>query len=98
MPAHVHVAFFRWKPGTNSEAIEAAMARVRALVSIPGLLSVHTGPKYSDHDNGYQHAVVVIGSSAAAIDAYRQHPDHRAVANEIAAMYDEAVGLDFVDT
>lgn len=49
----------------------------------------------SKYGEGYTHAILVRGENQAAIDAYRNHPDHARVATIIESMEDKGIGVDF---
>jgi hypothetical protein len=94
----VHVAIFRWKAGTPADAVTSALADVRALEQkIPGVQAIYCGENFSKWAEGYTHAVVVVAQDQQALDAYRKHPDHEAVAAKIEAMEDRGIGVDFHD-
>ncbi len=95
---HIHVALFKWKDGVTTGRVNAALGEVRALSSkVPGIDGIYCGANQSKWAAGYTHAVLVIGESAEAIAAYRNHPDHMKVAAEIDAMEERGIGVDFSD-
>lgn len=95
----VHIAEYRWKDGTSSSQIEDALAKVRALRDIlDGVLDIRCGENYSRWNKGYTHAIVVLAKDQAGLDAYREHPDHAAVAAEIEAIEADGIGIDFEDS
>jgi fructose-bisphosphate aldolase class II len=53
----------------------------RVLAAIPGVRQVITGTSVREDDR-YRHCWLVRFASPAVIDAYRDHPDHQAFAND----------------
>jgi hypothetical protein len=93
-----HIAIYRWKNGTSDHDIEQALADVRLLKEkVDGLLDIRCGKNFSRWNEGYTHAIVVMGRDQASLDAYRSHPDHEAVAKRIEAMEEAGIGIDFED-
>ena len=94
----VHIAIYRWKPGTPSDEVSEALDQVRELrAKVPGVLDIRCGENFSRWNEGYTHAIVVLGEDRAALDAYRAHPDHESVAARIEAIEEAGIGIDFED-
>jgi len=56
----VHIALYKWKDGTTSEAIEQVMADVRALKNkVDGVLDIRCGGNFSVWNEGFTHAFVL---------------------------------------
>lgn len=90
-----HIAIFKWKPKTSQEDIDAALKEVEDLrFKIPGILEITTGENQSRYSQGYTHVVLVKGDDKEAIEAYRNHPDHKTVAAKIEAMEEHGIGID----
>lgn len=95
---NVHIAIFRWKAGTPEKVVVGALAKVKSLQDlVPDVTAIHVGENTSKWNQGYTHAVVVVGKSAEAIQQYRDHPVHVEVAAEIEAIEDDGIGIDFQD-
>jgi heme-degrading monooxygenase HmoA len=95
---NIHIALYRWKQGTAPEEIQRFLKEVEALADkVPGVLSIQTGENTSKYGEGYTHAILVRAEDEAAIEAYRQHPDHKAVAQAIEAIEENGIGVDFRD-
>ncbi len=93
---YVHIALFKWKPGIKLKDVDHALKGVEALKDkIPGLVEISTGQNSSRYSAGYTHVVLVRAKNQGAIDAYRQHPDHVKLAQEIEAMEEHGIGVDF---
>ena len=95
---HVHIAIFKWKEHVTRQQVEVALSKVRSVASdVAGIVGIYCGPNTSKWAMGFTDGVVVLGSSADAIDAYRNHPTHQEVAKEIDEMELEGIGFDFAD-
>lgn len=96
--AHIHVAIFKWKPGTTSQQIDSALEQVRTVAGrVPGLRGIWCGENSSKWSQGFTHAVVVLADSAEAIAAYRSDSVHEQAAKLIEAMELDGIGVDFND-
>lgn len=93
---NIHIALYKWRETVTPEQITQALKEVEDLASkVPGILDILTGQNTSKYSEGYTHAILVRGENQAAIDAYRNHPDHAKVAAIIEAMEDQGIGVDF---
>ena len=91
-----HIAIFKWKKGVKKSEIEKAMKGVRNLKrKILGIVEIRCGESFSKHSKGFSHVVVVTAKSKAALEAYRNHPDHVKVAEKIESMEEDEIGIDF---
>lgn len=92
----VHIALFKWRQGVTRDEVAAALKEVGALQEkIPGVVEISTGQNSSRYSEGYTDVVLVRAETQEAIDNYRLHPDHAAVAKKIEAMEASGVGVDF---
>lgn len=93
-----HIAILKWKDGANPNEIAQALEEVKHLRhKVAGLIAIHCGENFSKWNDGFTHAIVVHAESQDALDAYREHPDHQAVASKIEAIEDRGIGIDFDD-
>jgi heme-degrading monooxygenase HmoA len=93
---NIHIALYKWKGAVTEKQIDDALAEVESLASkVPGIIEISTGLNTSKYGEGYTHAILVRGNNQKAIDAYRNHPDHRKVADIIDTMEDRGIGVDF---
>jgi hypothetical protein len=58
-------------------------------------MEIITGTNTSRYSQGFTHAILVRAKTREAIDAYRIHPDHVAVAKKIESMEADGIGVDF---
>ena len=92
----VHIALYKWKSSAKPSEIVDALNKVKALErKVPGIVEISWGENTSKYSEGYTHVILVRGKNHAAIDAYRQHPDHAKVARTIETMEDHGIGVDF---
>lgn len=93
---NIHIALYKWKETVTPKQITQALKEVEALASqVPGIFDIATGENTSKYSEGYTHAILVRGESQAAIDVYRNHPDHAKVAAVVEAIEDKGIGVDF---
>jgi Stress responsive A/B Barrel Domain len=75
-----HILLIRWTEGASPEAVDTAMAELRALKDkIPGILDLSSGMNFSVRAKGYTHGLVIRFKDQAALDAYNPHPEHQRV-------------------
>lgn len=92
----VHIALYQWKVGTSDEEIDAALAEIASLEQkVDGIVEISCARNESRYSEGYTHVILVRGENAAALDAYRSHPDHDTAAAKIEKMEERGVGVDF---
>ncbi|WP_103939167.1 Dabb family protein [Thermomonospora echinospora] len=79
-----HVALFRWVEGTTVSQQEEVAARLSRLPGrIPQIRSYSLGTNAGVTPGGYDFAVVADFADRADYLVYRDHPDHRAVLDEV---------------
>jgi hypothetical protein len=94
---NIHIALYKWKESVTQDQINNALKQVEALAgNISGIVEISTGINTSKYSQGYTHVILVRADNQAAIDGYRNHPDHKKVANIIDDMEDNGIGVDFV--
>jgi hypothetical protein len=93
---NVHIALYKWKPGVTPREIGQALGELEALAQkIPGIVEISTAENASKYSEGFSHVILVRGKNQAAIDAYRSHPDHTKLAQQLDTMEEAAIGVDF---
>ena len=91
-----HIALFKWKNSVKKDEIDKALADVANLkTKISGIIDIRCGENFSKHSKGFTHAVVVTAKNRNALQTYREHPDHRTVAEKIDKMEEDGIGVDF---
>lgn len=92
-----HVLLIRWLEGANPEAVDAAMAELRALKDkIPGIMDLSSGANFSVRAKGYTHGLVIRFKDRAALDTYNPHPEHQRVVQKfINPIRDDSLVLDY---
>ena len=92
----VHIALYRWKDNISADEVRQVLVGIKVLEThIPGIIDIVTGENNSAYGEGYTHVILVRAESQAAIEAYRAHPEHRRLADEIDAMEERGIGVDF---
>ena len=91
----IHTVLLDLDPDKPVE-IDAAIEGLRALASLPGVVSMTAGPNVSPENlgKGFTHAAVVEFESAAARDAYIPAPEHLAVVAGLQACMRRVVVVD----
>lgn len=93
----VHIAIYQWKSDSKESQINEALQEVKNLKDkIPGLVAIYCGKNFSKWAKNFTHAIVVLGENQKALDQYRSHPDHQAVAHKIELMEQDGIGVDFI--
>jgi len=92
----IHIALFKFKSEVSKEEINTSMNEVRALKDkIPQIIEISAGENFSKHSKGFTHAIVVKFNSKVDINAYREHPDHKPVADKLDLIEEDSIGIDF---
>jgi len=92
----VHIAIYKWKPGTTEAKVLQAFEEIKLLKrKVPGLHSIYCGKNFSKFSEGFTHAIVVLAENQQALDAYRKHPGHEKAAKIIEEMEESGIGIDF---
>ncbi len=82
----LHIATFAWKPEVTEARVEALTAALAEMAAqIPEIRSYSAGPNLHLRPGGKDYGVAAILDDAAGLDAYLDHPLHKAV-------YDEHLG------
>ena len=94
MDSVFHVFAFQWKPQATEAEKKRAAKHIRAFQGvIPGLLQTHVGPNISPRGKGYSFGGIMQFSDKASLDAYVEHPTHKALLKWLVRLID-AVELD----
>ncbi len=83
-----HIVLIRFRPEVSETDIAAIFADLAAIRSVlPGLRAITSGRSESPEkiERGYMHGFVADFDDWAALEAYQQHPDHKAVGARIVA-------------
>ena len=92
----VHLALFKFRPGISKISIDKLFDDLRKLNrKIEGVEHILAGENFSPHAENYTHAVVVVCHDKAALEAYRTHPEHAAIAKRIEHIEEKSLGADF---
>ena len=79
-----HVVTLTFRDDTTAEQVDEIVAALRALPdAIPELRSYVVGPDVGRSEGNASLAIVADFDSWAGYEAYRDHPDHVAVATEL---------------
>ena len=92
----VHIALFAWKPGTQEDTIREVANKIQSLkLKVSGVLQIYCGQNFSMWNEGFTYACIVITENREALEAYRNHPEHKAIAAEIDSIEAKSIGVDF---
>lgn len=84
MPGVRHVVTLTFRDDTTDEQVDAIVGALRALPeSIPELKGYVVGPDLGRSDGNSSLAIVADFDSWEGYEAYRDHPDHVAVATDL---------------
>ena len=93
-----HVVLFKWKAGTPTDRIDAAMAALRAMApKMPFVHGLCCGPSFTDaRSQGFTHGLTVTLARREDLPTYAAHEVHVAVVNEyIKPIADDILAVDF---
>ncbi|MFM2390652.1 MAG: hypothetical protein RLZZ437_2207 [Pseudomonadota bacterium] len=77
-----HIVLLRFRPDMTEAAIAGLFTELHRIEGkIPGLLAITSGKSESPEqmERGYMHGFVVDFADWAALQAYQDHPDHKAL-------------------
>ena len=83
-----HIVLIRFKPDVADTAIFAIFEELAAIKDqIPGLIDIRSGKSQSPEkiERGYMHGFTVDFDSWDALQAYQDHPDHKAAGAKLVA-------------
>lgn len=79
-----HVVLFRWIPEATDRQKQQVTEELRGLPPLlTGLRSFHAGPDAGIIEGNFDFAVVADFEDTAAYLAYRDHPAHRAIVQQV---------------
>ena len=92
----IHIAIFKWKEGAKKSEVNKIVNDLRGLESqLGGEIKIYCGENFSKQAKGFTHAVVVIAKNKKGLDAYRNHPIHKAIATRVEVIEEDGIGMDF---
>jgi len=77
-----HIVLLRFKASVSEDQIADLFAELHQIDGkVPGLLAITSGKSESPEqmERGYMHGFVVDFADWAALQAYQDHPDHKAL-------------------
>jgi hypothetical protein len=83
-----HIVLVRFRSDINEAAIAALFAELHRIEGkIPGLVSIVSGRSESPEqmERGHKHGFVVDFTDWQGLQAYQDHPDHRALGAKLVA-------------
>ena len=93
-----HLVLFRFRPDLPATQVDEAVAAFRALQwAIDAVKAFEDGTNVSPEGlaHGYTHAFLLAFETAAARDAYLEHPAHKAFVGFIQPLLHEALVFDW---
>jgi len=91
-----HIAIYKFKEVHTEEEINKVLLGIKELKNkVCGIKEILVGKNYSKWNKGYTHAIMILACTQKAMDAYRSHPDHLALAKIFDEMEDKGIGIDF---
>lgn len=81
-----HLVLFTVKDDAAAEDVDDLLSSLRELgSSIPTVLDLSVGENFSERARGYTHGLFVRLGSRDDLQAYLEHPEHRAVVEKLDA-------------
>jgi len=91
-----HVVFFKFKPGTSDDQIDAIADGLSALPeSIEDIRSFVFGRDVIRSERSYDFGLVSTFDDLEALDRYQVHPEHQKVVTLVKAVAESVVAVDF---
>ncbi len=81
-----HLVSFRWKSEPPVAEVDRITSELTALAArLDGVRSYQCGPDVSGTPNSYDYAVIGVFDTRADFEAYRDHPEHLRIRDELMA-------------
>ena len=81
-----HMVWARFKPGVSPEEADRLVADVAAMArQVEGVLDVKAGRNFTGASGGHTHGWTLTLRDREALQAYGEHPAHRAIAGPLLA-------------
>jgi hypothetical protein len=97
--AFFHVAMIKWKAGVTEAQAAEVMERIRDVASrVKTLHGIHWGPNSSPRAQGFTHAIIIEGITAAALDDYRADTLRQEASELLVEYAEDIVAADFDET
>lgn len=91
-----HLVLFAVKDGAPAEDVEDLLSSLRNLrSSITNVLDLSVGRDFSGRGGGYTHGLFVRFRTADDLQAYLEHPEHRAVVEKLDALTTGRLVVDY---
>lgn len=91
-----HIVLIRWREHMPVADIESAVAGLKELQNIDGVVDLSFGSNLGLlQNNAYDYALIARLRSRAALLAYAPHPIHKSALGRLAPLMAEAVIFDF---
>lgn len=91
-----HLVLFAVNDDASAEDVEDLLASIRDLRgSIPNVMDLSVGEDFSGRAKGYTHGLFVRLRTADDLQAYLDHPDHRAVVEKLDALTTGRLVVDY---
>lgn len=79
-----HIVSFKWHDHTTPSDVEQITAALTALApNLSGAHSYRCGPDVSRTPASYDYAVVGVFTDRSHFEAYRDHPEHQRILNDL---------------
>ncbi len=83
-----HIVLVKFRPDVSEETITGIFAELHAIKEVlPGVISITSGRSESPEqiERGYMHGFVADFENWEVLQAYQDHPDHKAVGAQLVA-------------
>jgi hypothetical protein len=91
-----HMVWIEFKASTSQERRDEHIANLNALIdNVPGIIACRAGANFTDRSGGFTHGLLVTLEDRAALEVYRTHPNHVAVADPLREDSERLAALDF---
>lgn len=91
-----HLVLFTVKDDAPAEDVDDLLSSIRELEnSIPNVLDLSVGENFSERARGYTHGLFVRLETRDDLQAYLEHPEHRAVVEKLDAVSTGRLVVDY---
>lgn len=90
-----HIVLLKAHEDVSTAEMDALMAKVKQLESIPEVLEITATKNINDRDHGYSYGAVMKFADANSLQSYLEHSEHQTMSVEVKRVCADILTVDF---